>query len=360
MLLGHRARSEVLKTRFRVSEAMRVQVVQEGRFVGGRPPYGYRLEDAGPHPNPQHAGWGRRRHRLAADPVTAGHVRWMFEQRLAGRSVAEIVAMLNDRRVPAPAEYDRDRNTRRAGEAGWAHRTVAAILANPRYTGWQVWNRQSIRHRDEGARHGDSSRPIRRLNPKSEWVISQQPAHVALISEEMFVGAQAVSARLRPVDGVHRRYLLVGLVTCARCGLRAESQWAHGRAAYRCRHGTRGPRPAGAAVPFYAREDTLLAAAALQLDVRSGLGQTWWDAEDVAAYLRGNKLALRCAPDQITIEGQIVAPRDKGIGDSRQNTNQKNATLSAARAQSRTATPRANNRRVTRRKTLQEMRRTSP
>jgi DNA invertase Pin-like site-specific DNA recombinase len=36
MLLGHRARSEVLKTRFRVSEAMRVQVVQEGRFVGGR------------------------------------------------------------------------------------------------------------------------------------------------------------------------------------------------------------------------------------------------------------------------------------------------------------------------------------
>ncbi|WP_372472225.1 hypothetical protein [Jidongwangia harbinensis] len=90
MLLGHRARSEVLKSRFRVSEAMRVQVVQEGRFVGVRPPYGYRLEDAGPHPNPQHAGWGRRRHRLAADPVTAKHVRWMYEQRLAGRSVTEI------------------------------------------------------------------------------------------------------------------------------------------------------------------------------------------------------------------------------------------------------------------------------
>jgi hypothetical protein len=126
--------------------------------------------------------------------------------------------------VPSPAEYDRDRNTRRAGELGWAHRTVAAILANPRYTGWQVWNRQSIRHRDEGAGHGDNSRPVRRLNPKGEWVISQQPAHVPLISEETFVAAQTVSARLRPVDGVQRRYLLVGLVACAGCGLRAESQ----------------------------------------------------------------------------------------------------------------------------------------
>jgi hypothetical protein len=279
----------------------------------------------------------------------------MYEQRLAGRSVAEIVAMLNDRRVPSPAEYDRDRDTRRAGELGWAHRTVAAILANPRYTGWQVWNRQSIRHRDEGAGHGDSSRPVRRLNPKGDWVISQQPAHVALISEETFVAAQSVSARLRPVDGVQRRYLLVGLVTCAVCGLRAESQWAHGRAAYRCRHGIRRGRPTGAAVPFYAREDTLLTAAALQLDVRTGLGQIWWDHEDVAAYLRENTLFLRCKAGQVAIEGQAIVPGHEGIGDSRRNATQENATILAARANSRAASLRANNRRIVRRKTVREM-----
>ncbi|MET7999919.1 recombinase family protein [Nonomuraea glycinis] len=32
----------------------------EGRFLGGCPPYGYSLQDAGPHPNPGKAADGRR------------------------------------------------------------------------------------------------------------------------------------------------------------------------------------------------------------------------------------------------------------------------------------------------------------
>ncbi|WP_271189056.1 hypothetical protein [Dactylosporangium matsuzakiense] len=32
-------------------------VVAAGRFLGGRPLFGYRLVDAGPHPNPMHAKW---------------------------------------------------------------------------------------------------------------------------------------------------------------------------------------------------------------------------------------------------------------------------------------------------------------
>jgi hypothetical protein len=113
-------------------------------------------------------------------------------------------------------------------------------------------------------------------------------------------------------------------------------------------------------VPFYAREDTLLAAAALQLDVRTGLGQTWWEHEDVAAYLRENKLVLRCTATQVAIEGHTIMPGHKEIGDSRRHATQENATMFAARTHSRTANLRANNRRVTRRKTVREMRRTSP
>jgi hypothetical protein len=32
----------------------------QGRYVGGRVPYGYLLVDAGPHPNKADARWGRR------------------------------------------------------------------------------------------------------------------------------------------------------------------------------------------------------------------------------------------------------------------------------------------------------------
>jgi DNA invertase Pin-like site-specific DNA recombinase len=60
MLLGAQAKREVQRSRFRVLAAMRAQACEQGRYLGGRPPYGYRLADAGPHPNSAHAGWGRR------------------------------------------------------------------------------------------------------------------------------------------------------------------------------------------------------------------------------------------------------------------------------------------------------------
>ena len=87
------------------------------------------------------AAWGRRAHRLEADPETAPVVRWMFAQRRAGHSLARITRALNDAGVPCPSASDPKRNPHRSGRA-WTLTTVAAILANPRYTGRQVWNRQ--------------------------------------------------------------------------------------------------------------------------------------------------------------------------------------------------------------------------
>src|SRR5215468_2046634 len=75
----------------RVRTAMAAQAREQGRYLGGRPPYGYRLADAGPHPNKAHAAWGRRAHRLEPDPHTAPIVRWMFAQRKAGHSLARII-----------------------------------------------------------------------------------------------------------------------------------------------------------------------------------------------------------------------------------------------------------------------------
>jgi Recombinase len=125
----------------RVRTAMAAQTREQGRYLGGRPPYGYRLADAGPHPNKAHAAWGRRAHRLEPDPHTAPVVQWMFVQRLAGHSLARITRALNDAGIPCPSAADPKRNPHRSGHA-WTLGTVAAILANPRYTGRQVWNRQ--------------------------------------------------------------------------------------------------------------------------------------------------------------------------------------------------------------------------
>jgi site-specific DNA recombinase len=55
--LGLSSKREVTRTSIRVRTAMAVQVREQGRYLGGRPPYGYRLGDAGPHPNKAHAAW---------------------------------------------------------------------------------------------------------------------------------------------------------------------------------------------------------------------------------------------------------------------------------------------------------------
>jgi hypothetical protein len=102
LMLGHQSEREVLRNRFRTNTAMAAQVRDQGRNLGGRPPYGYRLVDDGPHPKPMHAAWGRRRHRLDVDPATAGTVKWIFARRLDGMSTAGIARSLNERGVSSP------------------------------------------------------------------------------------------------------------------------------------------------------------------------------------------------------------------------------------------------------------------
>jgi site-specific DNA recombinase len=101
--LGLSSKREITRTSVRVRTAMATQTREQGRYLGGRPPYGYRLGDAGPHPNKAHAAWGRRARKLEPDPETAHAVRWAFAQRLAGHSVARIARALNEAGVPCPA-----------------------------------------------------------------------------------------------------------------------------------------------------------------------------------------------------------------------------------------------------------------
>ena len=138
---------------------------------------------------------------------------------------------------------------------------MAAILANPRYTGRQVWNRQRTDFDlvDPG-NTGLGHRQVHRWNLPEGWVISRKPAHPALVSEADFIAAQKATAPRGPAGSATRRYLLAGLLACGRCGRRLESAWSNGKPAYRCRHGHTSaacPEP-GRPKNTYVREDQIL------------------------------------------------------------------------------------------------------
>src|SRR5260370_35806758 len=60
LALGFQSKREITRTSFRVRTAMAAQTREQGRYLGGRPPYGYRLADAWPHPTKAHPPWGPR------------------------------------------------------------------------------------------------------------------------------------------------------------------------------------------------------------------------------------------------------------------------------------------------------------
>jgi len=252
--LGIQSKREITRTRIRVTRAMATQARVQGRYLGGRPPYGYRLADAGPHPNRAHAAWGRRAHRLEPDPDTAPIVKWIFAQRLAGHSLARLARALNETGIPCPSAADPKRNPHRSKQA-WTLGAVRTILANPRYTGRQVWNRQpSAFNLIDPANTGLGHRHTHRRIQPDGWVISARPAHAALISEADFIAAQNIRApRGKPQPD--RCYRLAGLLRCGICGRRMESCWTNNQAAYRCRHGgtSASTRPETAEEPLHPR-----------------------------------------------------------------------------------------------------------
>lgn len=240
-LYGGMSKGERNRIKIRVRSAMAAQAQHEGRFLGGRPPYGYLLADAGAHPNPGKAAIGQRLHGLEPDPIAAPIVARIFREYLNGSGLYSIAEGLTGDDIPSPAAHDPARNRHRDGRA-WSKSAVRAILGNPRYTGRNVWNRQRrdevlVDVEDVAAGHQTKLR----WNDKSTWIWSEKPTHEALVSGEDFAKVQdqmaAGAHRPSPMKGraTGRRYALSGLVHCAACGRRMQGTFAHDTARYRCR-----------------------------------------------------------------------------------------------------------------------------
>ena len=134
-------------------------------------------------------------------------------------------------------------------------------------------------------------------------------AHTALVSEDDFVAAQAISAVPMPEDGTTRTYALVGLLHCRPCGRRMESHWVHGRPGYRCRHGHTSAKPPTPGRPktLYLREDHILVLIAVQLDRLGPHDQTDHPTinsapGEVAEHLRTNGIVITCQAGTCTLD----------------------------------------------------------
>lgn len=257
-LLGILSRRESMRARARVTNAMTVQVRDQGRYEGGRVPHGYVLVDAGPHPNKREAKRGVRLHTFGVDPAAADTIEWIFAMRLQEFSLARITRALNDAAIPCPSAADPESNPHRTG-AEWSLGTVREILLNPVYTGRMVWGRtRTDRDLVDPANLALGHREVRRRNNPDQWVISERRTHPALISEADFIAVQALRAKHAKTK---HDYRLKGLLRCAACDRAFEGHWVNKVPGYRCRHGHSsakdpGTRPAKAT---YLREDRVLA-----------------------------------------------------------------------------------------------------
>ncbi|KOV68696.1 recombinase family protein, partial [Streptomyces sp. MMG1121] len=145
-VFGGMSKGERNRIKIRVRTAMSSQAKLRGRYLGGRPPYGYRLTDAGTHPNPAKAATGQLLHKLEPDPETAPVVLRIFTLYVGtpyidGMSDETIARRHDQDGIPCPSAHDAARNPHRP-KTGWQAGAARAILLNPRYTGHEVWNKQ--------------------------------------------------------------------------------------------------------------------------------------------------------------------------------------------------------------------------
>ncbi|MGW6194828.1 recombinase family protein [Kribbella sp. NPDC055110] len=273
-ITGGLSKSERQHVQRRVRAAMAAQVLIDGRYQGGRPPYGYVVVDGGPHPHPRKAAEGQRLRVLVVDEFAAGVVRRIFDLYLQSWGRKAIAELLNREGVPCPSAHSPGQNRHRRMD-GWQHSTVAAILENPRYTGYAVYGRwrksEELLDPDDVA----AGYVVRfRRSPQAKIVRSRHPAHPAIVSVETFTAAQ-LEKRKRRAGGragwssVSRRrapkkrlYIFRGRITCSACVRKMEGAARRGDTVYyRCNARTLVPGSATAMrhpQQIYLREDIIV------------------------------------------------------------------------------------------------------
>jgi hypothetical protein len=146
-------------------------LIRQGWNVA-RPPYGYQTMDV---PG-AYSRSGRSRTRLMPDPHRAPVVQDIFYWRaVTGLDVDQITQRLNN---------NTDRYPPSGHNGTWLAFAVAGILTNVKYTGYQAAHTREENHV---------------FRPVEDWVLSDKPAHRALITTALFWAAQDPATDIRRV-----------------------------------------------------------------------------------------------------------------------------------------------------------------
>lgn len=134
------------------------KLVQKGKFMGGKAPYGYKLELSG-----EVSKHGRALHHLVVVPEQAEVVKYIYELSLHKEfGATKIAKLLNEHEV----------YKNRAPRDIWKCGTIVSILTNPIYAGYTAYKR---RERIDGKYH--------KLESK-DWIFAEKPdPEIAVIDE---------------------------------------------------------------------------------------------------------------------------------------------------------------------------------
>lgn len=198
------------------------QDMKEGKYVGGRAPFGY-MKD------PDDC------HKLIIDPVAAPVVRQIFQWAYEKVPLNRIVLLLNEGNYPSPGKYKMQTgeitHQALAGRGYWQTWTVAKILKEDKYTGDMVQGRtKTVLHRQVPA--------------GEENLIVVTGTHEPIVSKEIFDAVQKYRAEVAEESKKHpvipyTPNIFKGRIFCGDCGRSLHRQRSHGVYRFHCLTPTR-------------------------------------------------------------------------------------------------------------------------
>ncbi|MGP3933615.1 recombinase family protein [Nonomuraea sp. KM88] len=189
-----------------------------------------------PHPVAAKRAEGRSKTRLVPHPVEGPTVTHIFMLRAVHRLGYDAIAdklNIEPEKYPPPTPVDPRRALGR-----WSGSSVREILANPKYTGYMVWNRRATK---KGGKN----------NPSGEWIWSPRPTHEPLVTKELFQAVSSVGKiRERSRGGsepnshpqTSRTYSLRSYVFCEICDHQMHGKSRNDVSYYACKAGSAAPQ----------------------------------------------------------------------------------------------------------------------